>query len=258
MILYSKKYGTQVKNPANSSASSDGLTGPKWSGYVYYADLVGIQVGRGDRMRQFLLLSSLMSLFFYTGFALQSPEGALANPSVPVALESGIAAMGGTPAQVMVTGWGSTTRRPDPPDRLLNERDWAGMERPKVRVYQSHGTTYVALTWTATGATVPQWKTAFQAIERTLQVRSGDYHMSVQLEGKTQSVLTSAELIDRGLDALEVSDRQPWTDGIAASGAGRSPRLPPSRLGLNVQVAARRQAPGYRVWVSWPMVQREY
>lgn len=209
-------------------------------------------------MRQFLLLSSLMGLFFYSGFAIQSPDGTVASPSVPVALERGMSATGGTPTQIVVTGWGSGETWPDPPTQLLRDVDWNGMRRPQVKIYRSHGTSYVALMWTATGPDVAQWKRAFLAIERTLQTRAGEYQMSVQMEGRTRSILTVAELVDRALDSLQVSNRQPWTDGTAASGAGRSPILPPSRLGLNVQVAVRRQGPEQKVWVSWPMLQREY
>lgn len=209
-------------------------------------------------MRQFLLLSSLMGLFFYSGFAIQSPDRTVASPSVPAALERGMAATGGTPTQVIVTGWGSAATWPDPPTQLLRDIDWNDMRRPQVKSYRSHGTSYVALTWTAAGSDLAQWKRAFLAIERTLQTRSVEYQMSVQIKGRTRSILTVAELVDRALDSLEVSDRQPWTDGIAASGAGRSPLLPPSRLGLNVQVAVRRQGPEREVWVSWPMLQREY
>ena len=68
------------------------------------------------------------------------------------------------------------------------------------------------------------------------------------------------ELAGKAMGALAATDRQPWSDMLAASVAGRTTHLPPGPFGVNVQVAVRRDpARGTtRVWVAWPALLQEY
>lgn len=220
-------------------------------------------------MRQLLTITSLVALFMYAGFvSLQGIALPVADiPPRPVLTAQGLAplgrsleAAGAGLTEARVTGW-VRAEGADAKERVRTRLSQALVIAGQTRVeaHTHEGGHFVSASWHMTGQAALQWPDAFDAIARALEAAGSVPTVSVQVAGQTARGDLRA-LVTGALDALGATQRQPWSDPRAASSAALSPYLPPSALGVNVQVAARHdpKAGITRVWIGWPALNQEY
>lgn len=212
-------------------------------------------------MRQLLLIMSLVGLFMYTGFAVENDHSLAAVAR----LEEAMSATGAALERVTVSGWVAVPNAAAR-EQVASALGWAGGTTPgevrELKLFHQAGGDYLALRWELSGAAKAPWRAGYTKVRQALAwagAHGAEPTVTVQLEGTTErtelmSVATSA------LDSLQATGRQPWGDPRAASIAAQTPLLPSSGFGVNVQVAARRDAAGKRtrVWLAWPALQQEY
>ncbi|HEY3368942.1 MAG TPA: YwmB family TATA-box binding protein [Symbiobacteriaceae bacterium] len=215
-------------------------------------------------MQRFILIAGLAALFMYAGFVAEGQQATAPPPKADLAgLQQALSAANADIHTVLITGWVRVTR-PVAQDTLSATLGWASGAVPReevrdLRRYQRDGVSYVGVRWVMAGTGLTGWQARVARVRAALAAAGPDPMMTVQLEGTTPRS-DFLPLENQALDAVHATDRQPWSDGKAASIAGHTKALPPGPFGVNVQVAARKDgADGRtRVWVAWPALQQEY
>lgn len=222
-------------------------------------------------MRQLLLIASLVALFMYAGFvSLQGMSVPTAEP-LPrpsasarhlVALERALEATGAPLGEALITGWVQTDQK-NVKDGVMaalrRPSHWPKAEAARVERSVRNGKQFLTVNWRLQGDAAHHWDEALRLVQETLAGLGAEPVTAVQVSGRVPAGDPSA-LVKRALDTVGATNRQPWSDPHSASAAGRSPYLPASPLGVNVQVAARHDAAtGHvTVWVAWPALNQEY
>jgi hypothetical protein len=191
-------------------------------------------------MRHLLMIATLVSALLYISVTVQGST--LAGGLSVEALAAAVAAAGATPQQAVVHGWAPGTRADA---ARLRTRLGAN-----AAVNSSDG--YVSVT-------LKPAVTALAEAVRLLQTEMGRaVRLTVEVEGYAADRRNAEQLVLSMAEALRLTGRQAWKGSGAASMAGLSPLLPAHSLGLNVQVAARTEGTGTRLWAGWPLLQTDY
>lgn len=230
-----------------------------------------LHTGGAQPVRRLVLIAGVVGILMYSAVVSQQGIPAAAAPlsagaRAPAqsleALQKSLEATGARLDEAVITGWAEAGSAGDR-DAVAAALGWTGPvpsgESRAVAVRQGNGRQYVTVRWTLTGKAASQWQPAVRAVQKALEKEAGSPSMAVQL-GATAPGGSLTELAGKALGALSATDRQPWSDRRAASVAGRTTLLPPGPFGVNVQVAARRDAAQAltRMWVAWPALLQEY
>jgi hypothetical protein len=217
-------------------------------------------------MRQFLSIIGALSLLMYIGFAIQHNDGLPTLQAETTSfghLQEAMVAMNATTTQVSITGW-APTPRPDAKEQARKALGWTTAEAPKgeqrvIQTVKRGGLTYITIQWVLVKPAESTWVEGGRQVQAALAKVGTDVHVTVQVEGTTPELGLLA-LGQKAMDRLHGTDQQPWSEGVAASVAARTDRLPASPFGINVQVALRTDPTGAftHVWVAWPVLQQEY
>lgn len=222
-------------------------------------------------MRQLLTIACVVALLMYAGFA--SVYGHRSEVVVPVLqtvetvgllpLSNALEASGARLEEAVIA---ARVEVAEPADRekAVAALGWAG-KTPKgetrlAQVQGRDGRHLLLVRWTLSGPAATTWETHAREVREVLAQYGSSPLLTVQLGGRRAPAEDLTKVAAQALDALRATARQPWSDGRAASLAGRTAMLPSSPLGVNVQAAARKdQATGQvRVWVAWPALLQEY
>lgn len=218
-------------------------------------------------LRQFVTIASLVALFMYAGFAslqgmalpvMDIPPRPVLSAGTLVPLNRALEAGGASLTEARITGW----VRADRPQAAQQARAQMGLVlagQTRIDTLSHEGGQFVTVAWYGDGARATEWPAVFEALASSLGASGGTPTLSVTLTGERAGGEPEA-LVSRALDSLGATQRQPWSGPQAASAAAVSPYLSPSPLGVNVQVAARRDAKTGRVtvWAGWPTLNQEY
>jgi hypothetical protein len=217
-------------------------------------------------MRQFLTIIGALSLLMYIGFAIQQNDGLPTLQTETTSfghLQDAMVAMNAITTQVLITGW-APTPRPDAQEQTRKALGWSTAEGPKgehrvIQTVKRAGLTYITIQWVLVKPAESTWVEGGRQVQAALAKVGTDAHVTVQVEGTTPELGLLA-LGQKAMDRLHGTDQQPWSEGVAASVAARTDRLPASPFGINVQVALRTDPTGAftHVWVAWPVLQQEY
>ncbi|MBY6276472.1 YwmB family TATA-box binding protein [Symbiobacterium thermophilum] len=152
---------------------------------------------------------------------------------------------------------------PQVAERLAAGLGWGadaptGEER-SLRLVDGIGGPYVEVTWRLRGEAAARWDERYRELRQTLAAEGLWPQVQVELSGRAAGGQPLA-LAGAALDALGARQREPWSDGRAASVAGYTPLLPPGPYAVNVQAAVRRDGDGdgNRLWIGWPTVRSDY
>jgi hypothetical protein len=225
-------------------------------------------------MRQLLGIACVVALFMYAGFASLYGPGTPALSSAGTAVTPGatmdlsplaqaLAATGAGLEEAVVAGRVEVAS-PSDRDRVVAALGWTGKtpkgEMREAQLYDRDGKHVLIIRWTLQGQSAALWSDRHREVRQVLALYGPTPLTTVQIGGQSDKAGELPKVAARALDAVQATDRQPWTDGRAASMAGRSAVLPPSPLGVNVQVAVRRveETGASRVWVAWPALLQEY
>lgn len=216
-------------------------------------------------MQRLILIASVVALFMYAGFVLE--HGSVATTATErtglAVMERALEATGASLERVLITGW-VQVEEAGARELVSASLGWAGKGIPagetrEVKLHRREDGLYLSLLWSMGSGSAEAWPARHASVQRALDKVGSSPRVTVQVEGTTEQsdLLTLGQ---RALDELRGTDREPWTGPSAASVAGRSPLLPASPFGVNVQVALRKEPSGQkaRVWVGWPALLQEY
>jgi len=230
-------------------------------------------------LRQFVAICGIVAIFMYAGFTLQEDRPTSTVPRKPepaeiattsagrqpkgfAQLSAVMEAVGAATDEVVLTGWvevANTKAR----QQLMAALRWSGAtpagEVREAVIRQREGRQVLSVRWVMKQPAVSVWEPRAKALKETLAGVGSGPQVTVQLSGRAE-VTDLPVAARKGLDAVNATQRQPWSDKRSASLAGRSEGLPESPFGINVQIAVRADTAGgkARVWVAWPALLQEY
>lgn len=217
-------------------------------------------------MKQFLLAVSIVGLLLYAGLVIQQETVSTQGKGLSGdygTLQEVLEATGAELDEAIIAG-SVPVLDPSVEDQVKAALGWTVSdafkgERREIQTQERDGHYYVTVRWTLSGTVAASWASKPQHVYSSLAEVGESPSVTVQLEGRT-SLASDVLLVNRALDTVNATGRQPWQGALSASVAARSSHLPDSPLGVNVQVAMRedQEGEGARVWVAWPALLQDY